>query len=270
MIGKVVAMDDDDFRVNFVPPGLDLRSGSSTSLEPRSESTRSNSLETGITVESSRCFSSESCGDAETRPDECSGWTNEKHNSYIDSLEKSFVRQLYCLMGRRNQRSFGTHHLPTTNSCKSIDQFAVLRDGCWQKIKFGNKRTRLDATSNIYFHENPWTSHFPGPSGSYDGETAVRGDLYCNEETNHSGSKAFSGTPLRNPVGHEGWTGIAAEASGQNFADESKEEKPSSHSPVCKRRRRDPEPNCSENDQVVPLGTAKPKGVSSGKQYEWI
>ncbi|XP_010530776.1 PREDICTED: uncharacterized protein LOC104807270 isoform X2 [Tarenaya hassleriana] len=224
-----------NFGVNFVPPELDRGSESSATLESRSESARSNSFESAVTVESSRCCWCESCCDAHTRPDECSGWTDEKHNSYLDYLEKSFVRKLHCLMGGKTHRLFTTHDLPT-NPCKSSDQFVR-----WQKINFGNKRARLDTSSDFSLHENPAANHFSGNSGSY---TAVRGGLLCNEKTNHSGDKVLPGTSLKNLVGHECSTEITAEGkndddgivalsavydsegSGQNFTDGEKEERP--------------------------------------------
>ncbi|XP_010526948.1 PREDICTED: uncharacterized protein LOC104804374 isoform X2 [Tarenaya hassleriana] len=164
---------DDDFTVNFLHPESDRGSGSPAAAESRSESTRWNSLESGVTVESSRWCSCESCDGEDARP------------------------------------------------------FSVLQNGCWQKISFGTKITHSDLSSDFYFRENPLTSRSAEPSGSYTRTTAVRVNLPCNKEAIPSSDKAFSGTSLRNPVGHECSTENTAEASGQNFTDEDKEEKPS-------------------------------------------
>jgi len=53
--------------------------------------------------------------------DECTAWTNEKHNSYLDYLESSFVRQLYSLLGGGTQRLSRTRDVQS-NSHKSADQ----------------------------------------------------------------------------------------------------------------------------------------------------
>ena len=55
--------------------------------------------------------------------DECGGWTNEKHNLYLDSLENSFVKQLYSLLGvgGETQRLSRTRGLQS-NSHKLTDQ----------------------------------------------------------------------------------------------------------------------------------------------------
>lgn len=52
------------------------------------------------------------------QPNECGGdWTNEKHNSYLDSLENSFVRQLYSLLGREEEtrRTSRTRHVQSNS-----------------------------------------------------------------------------------------------------------------------------------------------------------
>ncbi|CAF2147102.1 unnamed protein product [Brassica napus] len=98
-------------------------------------STLSNSLESGLTV-----------GDADSKKlDECGGWTNEKHNLYLDSLENSFVKQLYSLLGvggetQRLSRTRGVQ----SNSHKLTDQFTVLQNGYRQKVSFGKKRAHLE------------------------------------------------------------------------------------------------------------------------------
>lgn len=55
--------------------------------------------------------------------DECGGWTNEKHNLYLDSLENSFVKQLYSLLGvgGETQRLTRTRGVQS-NSHKLTDQ----------------------------------------------------------------------------------------------------------------------------------------------------
>ncbi|XP_033142064.1 cold-regulated protein 28 isoform X2 [Brassica rapa] len=128
-------------------------------------STLSNSLESGLTV-----------GDADSKKlDECGGWTNEKHNLYLDSLENSFVKQLYSLLGgggetQRLSRTRGVQ----SNSHKLTDQFTVLQNGYRQKVSFGKKRAHLETMG-----------------------TAVQGNILCNEEIKSSGDS------MKNSLGHE-------------------------------------------------------------------
>ncbi|KAJ4880723.1 cold regulated protein 27 [Raphanus sativus] len=119
---------ENEYGVNIVALEMDHRD------ESQCESTLSNSPESVLTVQSSR-------GDAESKKlDECGGWTNEKHNSYLEYLESSFVKQLYSLLGgdETGRLSRAPHVL--SNSHKSTDQFTVLQNGCRQKVNLGKKR----------------------------------------------------------------------------------------------------------------------------------
>ncbi|CAG7886374.1 unnamed protein product [Brassica rapa] len=175
-------------------------------------STLSNSLESGLTV-----------GDADSKKlDECGGWTNEKHNLYLDSLENSFVKQLYSLLGgggetQRLSRTRGVQ----SNSHKLTDQFTVLQNGYRQKVSFGKKRAHLETMG-----------------------TAVQGNILCNEEIKSSGDS------MKNSLGHEYPAQNTAEASGQNFREEEVEEKGCNSEVSRKRRREANYDDSSLNDQV--------------------
>ncbi|CAH8329396.1 unnamed protein product [Eruca vesicaria subsp. sativa] len=123
---------ENNCEVNVVSPKMMDRDA-----ETLSES-QSNSLESGLTVESSR-------DDADSNLEECGSWTNEKHNSYLDSLENSFVRQLYSLLGREEEetRRLSKARHVHSNSHKSTHQFTVLQNGSRQKSNFGKKRAFL-------------------------------------------------------------------------------------------------------------------------------
>ncbi|KAJ0252046.1 Cold-regulated protein 28 [Hirschfeldia incana] len=195
--------------------------------ESQSESSSlSNSLESGLTVESSR-------GDADSKKlDECGGWTNEKHNLYLDSLENSFVKQLYSLLGGggggKTQRLTRTRGVQS-NSHKLTDQFTVLQHGCRHKVSFGNKRAHLETMG-----------------------TAVQGSLLCREEIKSSGDKGFTRTSMSISSGHGYPAQSTAEASGQNFREEEVEEKGCNSEASRKRRRGAYFDGSSLNDQVVP------------------
>jgi hypothetical protein len=119
--------------------------------------------------------------------DECTAWTNEKHNSYLDYLESSFVRQLYSLLGGGTQRLSRTRDVQS-NSHKSADQFTVLQNGCWQKVNFGKKQSCLETSSEFRFHRNSLRNKPENSNGNYTMGTTVQGDVLCHDETKHSGN----------------------------------------------------------------------------------
>ncbi|CAA7025236.1 unnamed protein product [Microthlaspi erraticum] len=225
---------ENDYRVNIVSLEMD-RGAAEAEAEASVESTLSNSLESGITVESSR-------GDADSKLDECAAaaWTNEKHNSYLDYLENSFVKQLYSLLGEEAQRVSTTRDVQS-KSHKSTDQFTVLQNGCWQKVNFGKKRVRLETSSEFQSQKSSPRSNPEIPTGH----------VLCNEEIKNSGAKAFTRTSMRCSLGHEYPAQSSAEASGQNFSGE--EEEKGRNSEVCRKRKREANfDDSSLNDQVVP------------------
>ncbi|KAF8098396.1 hypothetical protein N665_0268s0065 [Sinapis alba] len=209
--------------VNIVSLEMDDRDAAEeeASAESHSESTLSNSLESVLTVQSSR-------GDADSKlDDECGGvWTNEKHNSFLDSLENSFVRQLYSLLGREETRKMSRTRHVQSNSHKSTDQFILLQNGCRQRVNFGKKRSHL-ATS----------SEYPAPD---------QGNVFRKEETENTGAKSFTVTSM----GCEYPARCNAEASGQNFREVG--EKGCNLEVSRKRRREANYDESSLNDQVVP------------------
>ncbi|KAF2564807.1 hypothetical protein F2Q70_00016536 [Brassica cretica] len=73
------------------------------------ESTLPNSPESGLTVDAKKM-------------DECGGWTNERHNSYLEYLENSFVKQFYSLLGGEERRRLSRARDLQSNSHKSTDQ----------------------------------------------------------------------------------------------------------------------------------------------------
>ncbi|CAH2076941.1 unnamed protein product [Thlaspi arvense] len=231
---------ENDYRVNIASLGMDH--DVEATAESQSESTLSNSLESGLTVESSR-------GDADSKLDESGGWTNEKHNSYLDYLESSFVRQLYSLLGGETQRLSRTSDVQAI-SHKPADQFTVLQNGCLQKVNFGKKRALLESSSEFRFQKKSSRRDPEYRNGKYTMGTDVQGKVLCKEEIENSGDKASTRTCMKNSLGHEYPAQSTAEASGQNFREE---EEKGRNSEVCRKRRREASyDDSSVNDQVVP------------------
>ncbi|WZZ47040.1 hypothetical protein YC2023_043299 [Brassica napus] len=189
--------------------------------------------ESGLTVESSR-------GDAGAKKmDERGGWTNERHNSYLEYLENSFVKQFYSLLGGEERRRLSRARDLQSNSHKSTDQFTVLKNGCRQKVNFGRKRPRLETSSSRQTPENP--------NGI---------DIHVNEEIEKSGGdKSFTRTSVTTSLRHEypaqstaGNVLLSLEASGQNFREEVGEKGCNSRA-SRKRRREANYDDSSLNDQ---------------------
>ncbi|XP_028099085.1 uncharacterized protein LOC114298684 [Camellia sinensis] len=110
----------------------------------RSELTRTNLESSSVTVDHSKDFIHRN-----TNVAPCTAWTDEKHNSYLDALEASFIKQLHQSLGlpfwRSEQITIDSNpsqQLPV-NAGYSSDQFTFLRDGPWKKIKFERNQPLL-------------------------------------------------------------------------------------------------------------------------------
>ncbi|KAL0365393.1 UNVERIFIED_CONTAM: Cold-regulated protein 28 [Sesamum angustifolium] len=101
------------------------------------ELTRSNSDASVLTAENGKDIL---CCSANAVPDDCSAWTDEKHNLYLHRLEVSFVEQLKQsknLLAQflvENQRHTNISEKQLTNMSNAFEKFNVLWNGGWQKI----------------------------------------------------------------------------------------------------------------------------------------
>ncbi|KAE8727923.1 Cold regulated protein 27, putative isoform 4 [Hibiscus syriacus] len=128
-------------------------------------------------------------------------WTDEKHSLYLNSMEASFVNQLYDSTNSLGWNS--KEKLPVSKSsrkphCISSGQFKVLRGGFWKKINFERPGFILNKRDGSHsFVGSPWIQHFRSGSTS-------RGVLAsCSLQDN----------------------GSSEEVSDQNFVDEEQGEK---------------------------------------------
>ncbi|OEL29021.1 hypothetical protein BAE44_0009960, partial [Dichanthelium oligosanthes] len=79
------------------------------------------------------------------------GWTNERHSSYISSMEVSFLDQLY---GHQN------HGLDANRRHLGDNGFKVIQEGVCKNIRFERNHPRMcDAGTNC-LPENPWVRRF--------------------------------------------------------------------------------------------------------------
>ncbi|XP_031394029.1 cold-regulated protein 27-like isoform X2 [Punica granatum] len=210
------------------------------------------SEESGVTADSSR---SALLGDADSSSLSIE-WTDEKHNLYLNLLERSFVDQLNHskrMRGAILREVVGVPYPPSElpmENCASFDE--VLQDGLWQKINF----RRMKNSSDSHVVKSPRTRHVVTTGNVYPLEPHTQ---QYNEEVHMTGNRNFSsGLPSSSTqhyahhVRHHNPVGGTAEVSDQNFVNEDGKRN-SAYSPVPKRARRS-SADGSSNDQVVPRG----------------
>ncbi|MFQ6639575.1 hypothetical protein Gotur_016261 [Gossypium turneri] len=98
-------------------------------------------------------------------------WTDEKHSLYLNSMEASFINQLYDsvnLVGWNSQKE--KLERPKSSRqihCTSSGQFKVLRGGCWKKINFERPGFQPNKTNGSRsFVGSPWIQQFRSGSKS--------------------------------------------------------------------------------------------------------
>ncbi|CAN8229523.1 unnamed protein product [Cochlearia groenlandica] len=192
-------------------------------------------------------------GDADSILNECVGWTNERHNSYLEYLENSFVKQLYTFLGGDTHRLSKARDF-RSNSRKSNDQFKVLHNGYWEKVNVGKKQAH---TSEFRHQKHSFRNIPENLDRGYSMGSYIQVNRLCNEESKHSGDKTLTRAYLRSCVGDENSTQSNAEESGQNFEEEEEKE---CDSKVNRKREREAnnDDDSSLKDQVVPVRMVKP------------
>ncbi|CAL5377364.1 unnamed protein product [Camellia sinensis] len=191
-------------------------------------------------------------------------WTDEKHNSYLNGLEVSFVKQLHhsfgllswCSKLNTSDRS-PSQQLPV-NASYSSDQFTVLREGSRQKINFEREQALPHSAAGTHaVVESPWIRHFTC-SDKHSTKKSVdlqECSMFHRDEIPLRGKRIFShgltslGQRCLCHKCHQHAIGTIAEVSDQNFVDEDREEKSSSLSKAKKLKK-----STTTNDQIVPSG----------------
>ncbi|XP_027767900.1 uncharacterized protein LOC107032358 isoform X1 [Solanum pennellii] len=152
--------------------------------------------------------------------DECMGWTNEKHNAFLDCLETSFVKQLHRSMilragcGELNRSSRNLSKKLFNNDIAN-KQFTAWRDTSW-KINIESDKPELLVGQGDEYH------HFADLqlcSRLFTEENQRR-----DKRTSSHGLKERSNLPLPIPAELLKTVSRIAEGSGQNFVDEDFEE----------------------------------------------
>lgn len=166
----------------------------------------------------------------------CGEWTNEKHSSYLNSMEAMFVKQLYNHeydgMDSPHWRSRRKNQLNPSSAAQSNlkphtpGQFKVFESGCWtayDSVETHSKTTivRRNATNSKQ-------------SPNIEAEDQCQDSSYCYTEV-----------------------------SDQNFVDD--EPKQTNH--MSRKRTKGKVANTTFNDQVVPTSQS-PIAVNAGKYYK--
>ncbi|KAL4280119.1 hypothetical protein GQ457_03G004050 [Hibiscus cannabinus] len=169
-------------------------------------------------------------------PNQTTVWTNEKHNSYLDNLEASFVKQLHssvsshgCHPRKEMWEPCATWQLPAKGHSYSR-QFSVLQDGCSQKIKYQSNDPLCDSTADSCdIVGSPWLHHFKytGKSSSetfpVPRETVVQNDGIYMRSNNTNFFCKSAGSSEKHPIyqsNNHNLGSCIAEVSDQNFVDE--------------------------------------------------
>ncbi|OAY72295.1 hypothetical protein ACMD2_14452 [Ananas comosus] len=166
-------------------------------------------------------------------------WTDEKHNLYLNSIEASFISQLYSseyslddfhglspITKKDNASASNINH-------RSTGQFKVQRDGSWGKINFERATNHVENKARL-LTANPWIQHFRSPlirreretksseqNGSMDMAIMESGHGKYREEF------ASSDHPIDtcSQIYYQASDGSTAEVMDQNFVDMNSKEK---------------------------------------------
>ncbi|XP_034229293.1 cold-regulated protein 27 isoform X2 [Prunus dulcis] len=174
-------------------------------------------------------------------------WTNEKHNLYLDSLETSFVNELYHSMRLRDwhqqKNARGTHSLQEVSfkTQNSSDQFMVVQDGCLQKINLRKNESLMESTANSHVTvRSPCRCHSTLAGKS----CTVSSSKTLTLKKLHASARSSE----QNLVCHQDLVGSIT-VSGQNFVDEDHGGKLSNASKPKRLKR--VAADASSNDQVM-------------------
>ncbi|TYI49305.1 hypothetical protein E1A91_D12G025500v1 [Gossypium mustelinum] len=194
-------------------------------------------------------------------------WTNEKHNTYLDSLEASFVKQLHY-----SKSLHGCHpQVGMREPClfpqllvghNSSHQFSILQDGCGQKINYESNDPLLESTADSgAVLGSPWLHHFRS-AGKCSSITfpvprkiAVPNDEICSRSNTNFYCKLAVNSkhnPIVNSCNHS-LDSCTAEVSDQNFVAEDHGEK-TSYASGAKRMKMMTVLDASSDSQVAPVG----------------
>ncbi|KAI9123453.1 hypothetical protein K1719_004753 [Acacia pycnantha] len=229
--------------------------------------TQMNSDSSAITADASKASSQQF---AEPFPiDQSTKWTDHQHRLYINSLEASFVNELYQsvqLRGRslRNHSKEAFKSKTLQNSQNMTKQFPVVQDCCWKKICVERNESMLESTADSRVLAGSPSRLAPVARGCVTKESDVYdcGMLYDEGTRVRVISKFSRWSPrIIEKSYHQESVGYPAEASDQNF--KNVDQVASSSCMPMTKRLKTATVGASSNDQVVPAGNFHRTGVSA-------
>ncbi|XP_057966286.1 cold-regulated protein 27 [Malania oleifera] len=262
---------------DVTPPAPDL----GETEDCRTELGRTSSVSSSLTIDNlNRGFPQ----NENARPGWSTEWTDEKHNSYLNSLEATFVNELHRSMGLLAwcSQEPNSYQL-SADTPNSSHQFTVHQDGCWQKINFERNHSPLDGTVDSHvILKSPWVCHFRsiGKRRAVTYPYLQEHCASCSEVTHQIGKETLSCAATRRSeqlpashLCHKVSIGDIAEVSGQNFIDEDQTERSSNNSVV--KRSKTAAADANSKDKVVPYRKFHTKEASTtgNAQYqreEWM
>ncbi|KAJ8530072.1 hypothetical protein K7X08_036907 [Anisodus acutangulus] len=189
------------------------------------ELTRSNSGASSLSVANSKDTLLHS-GYATT--DKYTGWTNEKHNTFLDCLEASFVKQLHRSMALRagsvelNKSCSNLSEKLSAHFNKSSEQLPFLHDGCWKKIKTVRKPpvvyVAADSHDSLNYLGSDGHHHFL--DCQFCCELHCKGKRTRDKRSSSCGHVTRSHLILSKPAELQKTVCRITEGSGQNFVNE--------------------------------------------------
>ncbi|KAG7022450.1 hypothetical protein SDJN02_16181, partial [Cucurbita argyrosperma subsp. argyrosperma] len=183
-------------------------------------------------------------------------WTDEKHRSYLGSLEASFVQELHQY--RRLQALSSKQKMRCRPSMPHISssELMVLQDASWQKANIGRNDPLLERIADSpAILDDVWINRFPSAGKPCTSETPdlleesgsfSDGRHLRNTKNSYQSARSSQQIP---PCCRESYT-IITEVSDQNFVDNRPGEV-SGGMPTAKRLKK-ASSDSSANDQVVP------------------
>lgn len=222
----------------------------SSSESCANELTRSNSGASSLSVANFKNTSLQS-GNATT--DNCTGWTNEKHNKFLDYLEASFVKQLHRSMALHAgsvEMNLSCRNLSEELSAhvnKASEQLPFLHYGCWKKVKTVRKPSVVYIAADSddclkYLHGD---GHHQVLDSQFCCEFHCKGKRTRDERSLSSEHKTRSHLIISKPGGLQKTVCRDTEGSGQNFMDDDFDKNSS-----CKKKRASVD--TTDQEQVVP------------------
>ncbi|XP_028781111.1 uncharacterized protein LOC114737356 isoform X1 [Neltuma alba] len=238
-----------------------------SSYEPRDRC--STELTQAGSASSAICM--DTCGDISRHSaapfplDDLTRWTDWQHNSYLNSLEASFVNEMYHsahLLGCQSVQNDSNEvdkSITSQKLCNMSGQF-IPQDGFWKKVSHERNEPMLESTGDSHVLAGGPLKFTSAERGCAVRDFAVHHSGLLCDEGRRRGKSIFSGrSPRSSAEQHDpcnpesvATTAVLVEFTDQNFKDED-QGAPSSCVPIDERLKTASADDASRHDHVVPI-----------------